>query len=127
MRRTVPIVTASAAAVSLLCATHANAQLQRQIAPRPETSSVTVIQPVPSTPAEIEGTVKSLEVADVKPPGEIMTVLRLDNNTDLVVPESAKAPGADVRVGSRVVADYVNTGDRKVAVFLRAPGAVEAP
>ncbi|HEV8438840.1 MAG TPA: hypothetical protein VGT40_12150 [Methylomirabilota bacterium] len=65
-------------------------------------------------------------VVDLKPPGEIVTVLRLDNNTNLIVPESKKAPGADVKVGAHVLADYVDRGAQKIATFLRVP-EVQAP
>ncbi|HEV8436528.1 MAG TPA: hypothetical protein VGT40_00370 [Methylomirabilota bacterium] len=114
MTRTLSILVSIVTATFLLCATNARAQQ--------DSSALTAAVPGVLDSKRVEG-----NVVEVAPAGErTVTVVRLDNNTDLIVAESTKAPGADVRVGAHVAADYVDSGNRKIATFLSAP-EVQAP
>jgi len=128
MKRTTALLTFVAAglvATALSWFAPANAQSQRQLA-ESDTSAVTA---EPTTPAtrEVESTVRAIRSVEIPKRDEVRTVLRLDNNTDLVVPDSTVAPGADVKVGARISADYVNEGNQNVATFLRTPELIQAP
>lgn len=66
-------------------------------------------------------------VADFKPAGSMVTMLRLEDGTQISAPLSSRAPGSEVRVGAQVSARYVDTPSGKVAVLLRVEGDVQAP
>lgn len=67
------------------------------------------------------------KVADVESAGSMVTMLRLDDGTQISVPMASTAPGSEVRVGTQVSAQYLDTPGGKVAVLLRVQGDVQAP
>ena len=115
MSRSVSLVAAIVAAVPVAWSIPASAQLQQEASPSG------VIQADPSAPKLVEG-----KVADVQRAGPMVTMLRLDDGTELVVPAGSRAPGPDVVVGTPVAARYVDRGDEKITTLLRAV-EVEAP
>jgi hypothetical protein len=117
---------AGLASLALSWCAGASAQSQLQLA-QSETPSMAAAEAIQPEEREVESTVRAIRNVEVTSPNEVRTVLRLDNDTDLVVPELTVAPGADVKVGARISADYVNEGNRKVATFLRTPELIQAP
>ncbi len=113
MNRSLSLVAAIVSAIPVAWSIPASAELQQD--------PLGMIQAEPGAPKLVEG-----KVADVQRAGPMVTMLRLDDGTELVVPAGSRAPGPDVVVGTAVAARYVDRGDDKITTLLRATG-VEAP
>ena len=115
MSRSVSLVAAIVVAVPVVWSASASAQLHQEAAP------LGMIQPEPGAPKLVEG-----KVMDIQRAGPMVTMLRLDNGTELVVPSASRGPGPEVAVGTPVAARYVVRGDKKITTLLQAV-QVQAP